>query len=179
VSDPKGKDSRRTGEDTPEPHDPAQADVGGTGDDDRRTGEDSLKTPPAPADTAGGGDEIIEDIPAPRLADPDTPQGGGGGGGGGGDNGGDNNEDGTIEDFPSPVLAAYDPTEDREKIRGTIALILVLALVGVLVFAVVSSWIVMNTENRDALMKVLEVVLAPLVALVGAVTGFYYGEKSK
>jgi hypothetical protein len=37
----------------------------------------------------------------------------------------------------------------------------------------------MTTENRDALMKVLEVVLAPLVALVGAVTGFYYGEKSK
>ena len=118
---------------------------------------------PDPEGTDDGG--TIEDFPSPSLTTYDPSEG--------------TDDGGTIEDFPPPTLTAYDPSEDREKIRGLIALILVWALVGVLAFAVFSSWIVMEAENRSALMKVLEVVLAPLVALVGAVTGFYYGEKSK
>lgn len=177
MSDP--KDDRGTGggppEPSPTPRDPARVDVSGTGGDDRRPGEHVPKTPPASPDKDGAGDETIENLPTPPLVHHDTPQDGGRGSG----HSGDNDDDGTIEDFPSPTLATYDPSEDREKIRGRIALILVCALVGVLGFSLVSSWIVMTTENRDALMKVLEVVLAPLVALVGAVTGFYYGEKSK
>ena len=80
------------------------------------------------------------------------------------------------------ICEFVEPKKDLAKVsesRGTIALILVWALVGVLVFSVVSSWFVMTTENRDALVRILEIVLTPLVALVGAVTGFYYGEKSK
>ena len=116
-----------------------------------------------PEGTDDGG--TIEDFPSPPLTAYDPSEGTDGGG--------------TIEDFPSPSLTPYDPSEDREKIRGLIALILVCALVGVLAFALFSSWFVMEAGNRSNIMNVLEVVLAPLVALVGAVTGFYYGEKSK
>ena len=84
-----------------------------------------------------------------------------------------------IDAAPPPSVQEYDPTEDREKVRANIALILVYALVGVVAFALFSAWIVMPAENRAALFEVLKIVFAPLVGLVGAATGFYYGGKSK
>ncbi len=173
MPDPKDTGDRGTAADPPDPAADSPASAGGNGDAGA-AGSDAggqQPEPAPPADAAGSDDETIADFPAPAVVARDASAGGAGDG--------DDGENKTIEDFPPPPLTDYNPSKDREKIRGTIALILVWALVGVLVFSVVSSWFVMTTENRDALVRILEIVLTPLVALVGAVTGFYYGEKSK
>ncbi|MEH2587373.1 hypothetical protein [Bradyrhizobium sp. AZCC 1721] len=83
----------------------------------------------------------------------------------------------------------YDPTPDRENIRGTIALWLVWTLVGVVAAVVVTGLITIygchvansctpETNELKAIRVVIELVLTPLVGLVGAVTGFYFGEKT-
>ena len=77
-----------------------------------------------------------------------------------------------------PEQSDYDPTEDREKIRGRIAQILIWLLVGIVAFALL--FLLMRTAkgNLDALVRVLEIVLGPVIGLVGAVTGFYFGARS-
>lgn len=77
----------------------------------------------------------------------------------------------------TPSTADYDPAQDREKVRGRIALILVFLLLGIVAVSFVAIWFKMAplTDVKG----ILELVLAPVVGLVGAVTGFYYGEKSK
>lgn len=88
-----------------------------------------------------------------------------------------------------PRAVAYDPTQDRETIRGSIATWLVWTLIVVIATAVLTGLVTAigcsqsGTCSNDIVeMKsarvVIELVLTPLVGLVGAVTGFYYGEKS-
>ena len=83
----------------------------------------------------------------------------------------------------------YDPTPDRENIRGTIALWLVWTLVGVIAIVVLTGLVTLygchlkdsctpETNELKAVRVVIELVLTPLVGLVGAVTGFYFGEKT-
>jgi len=87
------------------------------------------------------------------------------------------------------VEKPYDPTADRETIRGTIALALVRALVCVIAAVVLTGLVTAyachggsacNAETMDlkSIRAVIEMVLTPLIGLVGAVTGFYFGEKS-
>lgn len=78
---------------------------------------------------------------------------------------------------PVPETSPYDPAPEREKIRGEIARVLVWALVLFLGFALLSSWIFMAPDNRQALVDVLQLIIGPLIGLVGAVTGFYFGER--
>ena len=42
-----------------------------------------------------------------------------------------------------------------------------------------SSLCLKKPANIDALKALLEIIFAPIVGLVGAVTGFYFGEKSR
>lgn len=83
---------------------------------------------------------------------------------------------------PAPVeVQDYDPAEDREKVRGRIAQTLVWLLVGVVGVSVLAGiWLASKAEggNIETLKMVLELVLTPLVGLVGAVTGFYFGAKA-
>lgn len=82
----------------------------------------------------------------------------------------------------------YDPTRDRETIRGRIALWLVWTLVGLIaatfVFAAATVLICgsascnAQTKDLEAVKVVVQLLLTPLVGLVGAVAGFYFGEKS-
>jgi hypothetical protein len=87
------------------------------------------------------------------------------------------------------VEKPYDPTADRENIRGTIAQALVWTLVGVIAVVVVTGLVtIQECHTKDActpetvelktIRAVIELVLTPLIGLVGAVTGFYFGEKS-
>jgi len=69
----------------------------------------------------------------------------------------------------------YDPEPQRELIRGKIALWLLCMLAGVLLLAFISMWLKMDTE---ALRTVLTIIFGPLVTLVSAATGFYYGSRS-
>lgn len=83
----------------------------------------------------------------------------------------------------------YDPVRERENIRGKIATrlvgTLVLVIGMVVAIGVVTAMLcgysgkcVATTVELRAARAIVELVLTPLVGLVGAVTGFYYGEKS-
>jgi hypothetical protein len=69
----------------------------------------------------------------------------------------------------------YDPEPNRDKVRGYLAIALVVLLVGVLVAAWASLWsgLVTEPEVKD----LLSVMLPPVVALVGSALGFYFGGK--
>ena len=70
----------------------------------------------------------------------------------------------------------YNPVDDREKKRGLIAL----SLVAILCASVVLSFLfvfIFGKEDIEAIKAILEIIFAPIVGLVGAVTGFYFGEK--
>jgi hypothetical protein len=74
-----------------------------------------------------------------------------------------------------PSTVPYNSEQDRERVRGLVALL----LIGLLAFAVVGSFIGLATkmiEMKD-LKELLTIVLGPLIALVGAATGFYFGER--
>jgi hypothetical protein len=92
-------------------------------------------------------------------------------------------EQGPIEGVP------YDPAPERESVRGQIAQSLVWTLVGVIAVVVVTAvvltlWCLKSNECATAahelnpMRQVVELVLPALVGLVGAVTGFYFGERS-
>ncbi len=95
-----------------------------------------------------------------------------------------------VEPEPSFASKPYDPLRARETKRGQIALLLVWALVAVIAVVVVSGvsttlWCLTPDDQCTAkaldltsLRVVVELVLTPLVGLVGAVTGFYFGEQS-
>jgi hypothetical protein len=70
----------------------------------------------------------------------------------------------------------YDPEPEREKLRGWIALILVGLLVAVVVFAFLTLWFGEAAHQSD-LKALLDLIIAPIVGVVGAVTGFYFGGK--
>jgi hypothetical protein len=74
-----------------------------------------------------------------------------------------------------PPKEPYNPEKTRELARVALAgaLTTLLAfLVVAIVIALINGWYM----TQDAL-DLLGVLLSPLVALVGAATGFYYGEK--
>jgi hypothetical protein len=77
----------------------------------------------------------------------------------------------------------FDLVQAREKMRGRLALILVLVLAGIVIaafiYALISLFILKTFRDLDTLKTVLEILFAPVVGLVGSVTGFYFGEKSK
>jgi len=84
----------------------------------------------------------------------------------------------------------YDPAPEREHKRGQIALRLVGLLIGICAgtFVIVIAPAVCEFVGGDAVAKcaklsisevetVLQLLLTPVVGLVGAVTGFYFGER--
>lgn len=84
----------------------------------------------------------------------------------------------TIE--PSiPQGSRFDPEPQREIIRGKIATQLLWMLAGVLLLTFISiwfsKWLGMDSEM---LRTVLTIIFGPLVTLVSAATGFYYGSRS-
>ena len=98
---------------------------------------------------------------------------------------------GTVPDERASLKPeTYNILRAREIKRGHIALVLVYALVGVIavvVFSGVSTTygcLTPDDKCTDAaldltsLRVVVELVLTPLAVLVGAVTGFYFGEQS-
>lgn len=79
----------------------------------------------------------------------------------------------------SPRIEAppYDPYRDRERVRGWIALfllMLLIAVVGIALFGVLFGKI--PVEHLE---KIGAIILSPVVGLLGAVMGFYFGEQSR
>jgi hypothetical protein len=77
----------------------------------------------------------------------------------------------------APELVVYNPDRDREHVRGLIAGGLL-----ALVFLMVGGAFVMvawgGKEQLEAAEKILGIVWGPIVALVSAATGFYFGAQS-
>lgn len=80
----------------------------------------------------------------------------------------------------SPLVPSdkpYDPNEDRESVRSVVAVTLLVLLFGTVVFSflVLMAKLIPFSELKD----LLTIVFGPIITLLGAVTGFYYGEKSR
>ena len=83
---------------------------------------------------------------------------------------------------------SYDPAQDRENIRGNIAMRLVWTLVALVggSFLLAAASIALcsgtacnaSTASLEPVKAVVQLLLTPVVGLVGAVTGFYFGEQS-
>jgi hypothetical protein len=75
-----------------------------------------------------------------------------------------------------PELRPFDPEPQRERLRGWIAIGLLGMLAFVLLCSFVSLWLKIDNES---LRNVLTILVGPLVALVSAATGFYYGSRAE
>ena len=103
------------------------------------------------------------------------PESGGGANGSGGAGGVDINE------AVAPPTGAYTPVEEnynpeprRDQARMWLAYILVALLCVVIMASYGSLWL-MSSADFPNLKALLELVLAPVIALVGSATGFYFG----
>ena len=74
---------------------------------------------------------------------------------------------------PGVSAETWNPGEIRENVRGVIAkwLVLILAALVTIPFWFV-AW---RSDQSDEVLAILQVVLGPVVALVGSATGFYFG----
>ena len=78
----------------------------------------------------------------------------------------------------SPIRAVpYDPSRDRERIRGNVAVVLVWLLVGMTV--VVVGGIFFGKIVADDLAKIAAAIFSPIIVLLGVGLGFYFGENSR
>jgi hypothetical protein len=73
----------------------------------------------------------------------------------------------------APLAVAPIPLQ-REQRRGQIALLLVALLIAVILISFIMLWL-LPADRFDGLMELLQILFAPIIGLVGAVTGFYYG----
>jgi hypothetical protein len=62
----------------------------------------------------------------------------------------------------------------REQLRGRIALLLIALLIAVIFISFIMLWF-LPANRFDSLIELLQIIFAPIIGLVGAVTGFYYG----
>lgn len=72
-----------------------------------------------------------------------------------------------------PIQRSYDPTQDREKLRGQIA-ISVLALLGSMVvgpFVLIGFHVLSLSEVKE----LLTITYGPIITLAGTAMGFYFG----
>jgi hypothetical protein len=86
------------------------------------------------------------------------------------------------EERASETSAAFTPPTVRDPIEGRrewVRSALAGALILLLFFVVVITFVgaLASADPMSNLRSVLEIVLAPIIGLVGAVTGFYFGEK--
>jgi hypothetical protein len=100
-------------------------------------------------------------------------------GGGSGEEGNENldltHDPPPVASLPEPSEKPWNQDEEQERVRGKIALYLLALLAGVVVASFVFMWV--NPDRIDAMKTLLEIVFSPLIALVGAATGFYFGGK--
>jgi hypothetical protein len=94
-----------------------------------------------------------------------------------------------VEPKKVPNSEPFDPSQSRESVRGKIALRLVWLLIAVISMAMLIAGLATlscttGTKCSDelsglkAVKTILDIVVAPLVGLVGSVIGFYFGEKA-
>ncbi|MFM0649843.1 hypothetical protein PQR14_36475 [Paraburkholderia bryophila] len=82
-----------------------------------------------------------------------------------------------------PALRDYDPRPDHDKARRRIAYWLLALLTILLVATVVGTgaffFLKPPTSTFDQFKSIVELILTPLLTLVSAATGFYFGSQEK
>ena len=77
-----------------------------------------------------------------------------------------------------PPLGRFDPEPARERLRGRIAVILILLFVAEIACFAAFFWLDHGSSDASRfsdLKDFMGLILTPTVALVGAATGFYFG----
>jgi hypothetical protein len=77
-----------------------------------------------------------------------------------------------------PSSKPYNPDEFRDNARKRITYWLLALLTVLFVGAFVSLFVIEGQPQFEQLKALLEILLGPLVALVSAATGFYFGAQS-
>ena len=72
--------------------------------------------------------------------------------------------------------ALFNIAKEQEKVRGLIAQALIVLLAVIILFAFISLWTYSSTFGD--LEKLLTIVFAPVIALVGTAIGYYFGGKT-
>jgi hypothetical protein len=85
-------------------------------------------------------------------------------------------DDASAPSFEQLVESRYDPDKSRDETRSYIAYWLLLLLTMVVVAAFTMLFAV-HAATFENLKSVLELILGPIVALVSAATGFYFGSQ--
>lgn len=90
-----------------------------------------------------------------------------------------------IEEVPAGLLSEpspfaqrrHDPVAFNDRMRGIVAL----TVLGLLGTVVAGSFVLLatNSVSIDELEGLLTIVFAPLVALAGSATGFYFGGRNR
>lgn len=75
-----------------------------------------------------------------------------------------------------PTLEPFNLTREQEKVRGRIAEGLLMLLAVIVLFAFLTLWIY-STTFVD-LEKLMTIIFAPVITLVGTATGYYFGNKT-
>jgi len=78
--------------------------------------------------------------------------------------------------FSGLEVVPFDPMKARENVRGWIALSLIGLLAATIIVSFVLLWI--HPDRSKELHDLLALVFGPLVALVGAATGYYFGSQA-
>lgn len=76
-----------------------------------------------------------------------------------------------------PQKKPYDPSPHRERMRGIIVLTLLGILAGIIAAAFIALWL--EAISSADLQTLLNLVFSPIIGLVGAAAGFYYGGRSE
>jgi hypothetical protein len=79
---------------------------------------------------------------------------------------------------PAPPLLPLETIPYTDRVRGRIAERLIWLLCGVVLFAFASLWRIEPPPAAADLKELLTVLFGPLVALVAAAVGYYFGGKA-
>jgi hypothetical protein len=75
-----------------------------------------------------------------------------------------------------PTTVPYDPDKTRENYRGLIAMILISVMSTLIAASFALFWI--HPDRSKDLQQFFSLIFGPVVALVGAATGYYFGSQS-
>jgi len=82
----------------------------------------------------------------------------------------------SADNVPAFQTIPYDPARARESVRGWIALSLIALFALMMSVSFAFMWV--HPDRSKELHDLLALLLGPLVALVGAATGYYFGSKA-
>jgi hypothetical protein len=78
-----------------------------------------------------------------------------------------------------PTGTPYVPDEDRERMRGRIAMMLMALLFLLALSLVLVAVLLVRPFDKEAIALLVSGIFGPIVAIVGTMVGFYFGQQSR